>query len=65
MTYTVIKEKMQEALHEDDFESFKRLVHIMQYCMMKQNGMESSLLNYYMEQNALTEKDVAPYVDGY
>lgn len=62
MTYTVIKEKMQEALHENDFESLKRLGHIMQYMMMKERGMETSLLNYYMEMNSLTEKDVAPYV---
>ena len=65
MTYTVINEKMQQALHEDDFESFKRLSHIMQYCMMIENGMDSLVINIYMEQNSLTEKDVAPYVDGY
>lgn len=65
MTYTLIKEKMQQALHEDDFESFKRLTHIMQYCMMRENGMDRLVLNIYMEQNSLTEKDVAPYVDGY
>ena len=61
MTYTVIKEKMGEALHENDFESLKKLGKIMQYLMMKENGMESSLLDIYMKQNGLNEKDV----DGY
>ena len=61
MTYTVIKEKMEEALHENDFESLKKLGKIMQYVMMKENGMESSLLDIYMKQNGLNEKDV----DGY
>ena len=61
MTYTVIKEKMEEALHENDFESLKKLGKIMQYFMMKENGMESSLLDIYMKQNGLNEKDV----DGY
>ena len=58
---TSIKEKMQEALHEDDFESLKRLGHIMQYIMMKESGMETALLNYYMEKNNLNQEDV----DGY
>ena len=58
---TSIKEKMQEALHKDDFESLKRLGHIMQYLMMKKSGMETALLHHYMEQNGLNEKDV----DGY
>ena len=58
---TSIKEKMQEALHEDDFESLKRLGHIMQYLMMKESGMETALLHHYMVQNGLNENDV----DGY
>ena len=58
---TSIKEKMQEALHEDDFESLKRLGHIMQYLMMKKSGMETALLHHYMVQNGLNENDV----DGY
>ena len=62
MTYTVIKEKMQEALHENDFESLKRLGHIMQYMMMKESGMETSLLNYYMEMNDLNQEDVDYYI---
>ena len=61
MTYTVIKEKMEEALHENDFESLKKLGKIMQYFMMKENGMESSLLNHYMELHGLDEKDVVGY----
>ena len=62
MTYTVIKEKMQEALHKNDFESLKRLGHIMQYMMMKESGMETSLLNYYMEMNDLNQEDVDYYI---
>ena len=61
MTYTLIKEKIQEALHRDDFESVKRLGYIMQYCMMKEQGMDVLLLDIYMEQHGLDEKDVAPY----
>lgn len=62
MTYTLIKEKMKQALHENDFESLKRLGRIMQYMMMKESGMETSLLNYYMEMNDLNQEDVDGYI---
>ena len=62
MTYTVIKEKMQEALHKNDFESLKRLGHIMQYMMMKESGMETSLLHHYMKMNDLNQEDVDYYI---